>query len=281
MDRKPLIMGNWKMNLSFAESLKLARAIQRRRKQIRDDCELVIFPSFTALDAVRRVFEGAKVFLGAQDMFWADRGNFTGEISPQQLRELGCTWILIGHSERREYLSETDDMVGRKVSAALRYGLTPVVCVGETSDQRAEERSELAVQSQIREAFRYVHPPFPGQRIIVAYEPLWTISPGRPCNPDDATAMAQIIRQALIDQYDADHLVENFTIVYGGSVDASNLSLYLAGHELEGALIGNASLNPDTFFPILDAASAFVKPDSPFKKARRIIPNTKKAKSIR
>jgi len=262
-------MANWKMNLSFTESVNLARAIQRHRKKIKDECDVVLFPSHTALDAVRRVLRGTKTILGAQNMFWADQGNFTGEISPQQLRELGCTWTLIGHSERREHLNETDDMVGRKVSAALRYGLTPVVCVGETSDQRAEERSEMVVQRQIREAFRYVHPPFPGQRIIIAYEPLWAISPGRPCNPDDATAMAPIIRQALIDQYDANHLEANFTIVYGGSVDASNLCLYLTGQELDGALIGNASLKTETLFPILEAASSFVKPKGSSKKSRR------------
>lgn len=261
-------MANWKMNLGVAGSVQLARAIQLKGKQGLARVELVVFPSFVALPAVGQVLKPSLVQLGAQDLFWAEQGNFTGEVSPSQLREAGCTWTLVGHSERREHLNETDEMVERKTSAALKFGLTPVLCVGETRDDRRAGRSELYVGNQVRSAIRYLRPPFPGQRLVVAYEPRWAISPGLPCKPSDAKAMASVIRQALIDRYDTVRAYENCTIVYGGSADASNICDYLDSSEIDGALVGNASLSIEMLLPLLRAVAGACQAEPPVARPR-------------
>ncbi len=251
--RLPLLMANWKMNLGVAESQRLAQALLRRGARDLKHLDVVLFPSFVALPAVASALKRSKLRLGAQDVFWAETGNFTGAVSPTQLTELGCTWSLIGHSERREHFGETDEMIDRKTAAALRYGLTPVLCVGETREERSRGQSEVVVEHQIRSALRYIRPPFPGQRLIIAYEPRWSISPGLPCEPDDAEAMARVIQQVLIDRYDVQRAEENFTIVYGGSVDAGNIADYLEREPIAGALVGRASQSVDTLIPLVSA----------------------------
>jgi triosephosphate isomerase len=271
-------MANWKMNLGIAESLDLARKIVRQCGDDLKRLELVVFPSFPALPGVQAVLGRSGVRLGSQDMFWSDVGSFTGAVSPTQLAEVGCTWSLIGHSERREHLGETDEMIDRKTAAALRFNITPVVCVGETREERNSGRSELIVGNQIRAAFRYVRPPFPSQRIIIAYEPRWSISPGLPCEPDDAKTMALVIRQALIDRYDVDRAYANFTIAYGGSADHANVANYLEGEEIDGVLVGHASQAADRLLPLI---AAVAKTSSLPTKKRPLIKTPSRSKPSR
>ena len=266
---KPLILANWKMNLSLAEAEALAAELKRRALRLADRVQIVLLPTYTALERVRSVVRSTSFELGSQDVFWAERGNYTGEVSAGQLLELGCRWVLIGHSERRNFLHEDAELIDRKTAAAVQRGLTPVVCVGETRDQRNQSVQDLAVADQVKSAFHYVRPPFRYQRIVVAYEPVWSIYPGQPCEPADAQAMAEVIRQALIDVYDVRIVTDNFSIVYGGSVDASNVRDYVNEDGFDGALVGNASLSATTFIQLIEALAQ--QPAKPFQKAKPII----------
>ncbi len=252
-DKRPLILANWKMNLNLAEAEALATELKRRTIRLVDAVQIVLLPTYTALERVRAIIRSTALELGSQDVFWAERGNYTGEVSAGQLLELGCRWALIGHSERRNFLREDAELIDRKTAAAVQRGLTPVVCVGETRDQRNQGVQDLVVADQVKSAFRYVRPPFRYQRIVVAYEPVWSIYPGQPCEPADAQAMAEVIRQALIDVYDVRIVTDNFLIVYGGSVDASNVRDYVNEDGFDGALVGNASLSATTFIQLLEA----------------------------
>lgn len=251
--KRPLVLANWKMNLSLNEAEALATELKRRAVRLANIVQIVLLPTYTALERVRLIIRSSAIELGAQDVFWAERGNYTGEVSASQLLELGCRWALIGHSERRSFLNENSELIDRKTAAAVQRGLTPVVCVGETRDQRNQSVQDLVVADQVKSAFRYVRPPFRYQRIVVAYEPVWSIYPGQPCAPADAEAMAQVIRQALIDMYDVRIVTENFSIVYGGSVDAGNVRDYVNENRFDGALVGNATLNASIFLQLLEA----------------------------
>ncbi|MFH1088299.1 MAG: triose-phosphate isomerase [Patescibacteria group bacterium] len=251
----PLIVGNWKMNLDLRTSVKLARGLANTVDTYSKKCQIVVAPTFTALDQVGKEIKNSNIELCSQDVFWEAKGNFTGEVSPEQLRDLGCDWTIIGHSERRQHLGETDDMIDRKTTAALRHGFTPIICVGETREQRNAGSGELTVAYQVRSALRYVGTPLLKQKVIIAYEPVWSISPGLPCEPEDAEAMAMVIRQALIDQYEARMAYQHFSIIYGGSVSHSNVSDYLAKDEIVGALVGHDSLEVASFTKLIQVAS--------------------------
>ncbi|MEK7636958.1 MAG: triose-phosphate isomerase [Patescibacteria group bacterium] len=243
----PLIVANWKMQLGIEESHQRLTDLKQRLKTVRGRYQTVVCPSFVALSGMKKFLRGSAIQLGAQDVFWDDRGAYTGEVSPLNLREAGVEYVLIGHSERRQLVGETDEMVGRKVVSALGHGLTPILCVGETAHQRNDGRHELIVTRQLTAALRTA-PPSSGQgRLYVAYEPVWAIGTGEPAGVEVAQTMREVIRQTLIELYSPAQVDQSFRFLYGGSVDADNVSQYVNAAAYHGALVGTASLDPEKF----------------------------------
>jgi triosephosphate isomerase len=247
-----LIFGNWKMNLSAADAAALAQAVRSMPIDV-SAIKVAVFPSFCALPAVSAVLKGADVGLGAQDCFWEASGAFTGEVSASQLKEFACTHVLIGHSERRQNMNETDEMVNRKVRAALRAGLTPVMCVGETDAARRNGLWSNVIADQITNGLSGIEVSGT-QNIIIAYEPIWAVGTGRACAPADARDAHALILNAVIELLGPSVAKKNFRIIYGGSVDASNIATYLIEEGISGALIGGASQKNAAFAELITAA---------------------------
>jgi len=247
-----LIFGNWKMNLSAEKAVVLAKAISAVKIDA-SRLETAVFPSFTALAGVHEALAGTSLALGAQDCFWETAGAFTGEISPTQLKELGCTHVLIGHSERRQNLNETDQMVNRKVRAALACALTPVMCIGETDDDRRRGLWSNVIAEQTTKGLAGIDVAG-AQNIVIAYEPIWAIGTGRACAPQDAHEAHALIMNALIEIFGPSVAKKNFRIIYGGSVDEGNIVQYLSMDGIDGALVGGASQRAASFVGLIAAA---------------------------
>ena len=236
---KKLIIANWKMQLTTKQAVKLAKQIGA----IKTAADLVLCPSFTALQPVADL--GRQNYsLGAQDVFWEGSGAYTGEVSPLDLKELGCRYVIIGHSERRQFLGETDEMVRRKVKAALAAGLTPVICVGESEEERQRGEEKKVVERQLRAA---LSPSSLNKRqLVVAYEPVWAIGSGRTPQPAEIQVMHRLIA-ALLKELGA----VKPRVIYGGSVSADNILDFLSLPEVAGALIGGASSDFKKFKALL------------------------------
>lgn len=247
----PLIVANWKMQLGIAESHQRLLELKQKLKTVRGRYQPVVCPSFIALDGLKKILRGSPIQLGAQDVFWSDRGAYTGEVSSINLREAGVEYVIIGHSERRQLLGETDEMVGRKVVSALGHGLTPILCVGETAHERNEGRHEIVITKQLQAALRASPPPVGQGRMYVAYEPIWAIGTGEPASADDASAMYRVIQQVLIDRYSEAQVEQSCRVIYGGSVDAANVTQYVHASSYHGALVGTASLDPEKFSTLI------------------------------
>jgi len=245
-NQKPIIIANWKMKLSLAQSQNLARAI---KKKVTKEDEIVICPSFICLLAVGKILKGSNIKLGAQDCFWESEGAYTGEVSANQLREAGCDYVILGHSERRKYLQETDEIVHQKIRMALAVGLTPIVCVGETFDERQKGSQDYVLIRQTTRAFEGIE--IGKKEIIIAYEPVWVIGTGQAISPADAASAHQVIRQTLFDIFPPELVRNNFRIVYGGSVDHSNVSAFVNLENTSGVLVGGASLNTEEFISLI------------------------------
>jgi triosephosphate isomerase (TIM) len=247
-----LIFGNWKMNLSAGDSVKLAEAL----KSLAVDSSRVkvaVFPSFMAIPAVSGVLAGSPFAFGGQDCFWENAGAFTGEVSSVQLKEYGCSIALVGHSERRQNLNETDEMVNRKVVSVLAAGLTPVMCVGETDNDRRSGQWSNVISKQVTRGLAGINVSG-AQNIIIAYEPIWAVGTGRACAPNDAHEVHALIANELIELFGAAVAKRNFRIIYGGSVDADNIALYLGTDGIDGALVGGASQKAASFAAIINVA---------------------------
>ncbi|MEY4723633.1 MAG: hypothetical protein RLZZ324_1146 [Candidatus Parcubacteria bacterium] len=243
------LIANWKMQLSEPESESLARGVVQRwagEGASADGVSVVLCPSHLALERVASITKGTPVALGAQDAFWMDKGAYTGEISPVTLRELGAEYCLVGHSERREFLGETDEMVNRKTLALLKHGIVPVICVGETRAEREAGKRNAVVIDQVRAALDGVSL-VGAQTVVVAYEPRWVIGTGKAVTPDDAAEMHHLIISALHDLLGADVAERQTAVIYGGSADSSNLAAFLAMPGISGTLVGGASLKQDEF----------------------------------
>ncbi len=243
------LIANWKMQFNEAESEAAARETVRLWSAQADrsrSVAVVLCPGAEALDEVAAVTRGTNVALGGQDAFWEEKGAYTGEISPVSLKQVGCEYCIVGHSERREHLGETDAMVAKKVAALLRHGIVPVVCVGETREDRDAGRHTSTVIAQVRAALAG-NVPVGAQRVIVAYEPRWAIGTGKACSPDVAAEMTHLIRETLSELYSADVVQNQCAVLYGGSTDADNIGAYADVHAIDGALVGGASLKPATF----------------------------------
>ena len=244
--RRPLIAGNWKMFKTAPQAVALVEALLA---DLRTDHEVVIAPPFTALAVVAPLLRGKPIALAGQNMHEANEGAFTGEISPVMLRDVGCTHVILGHSERRQLFGETDDGVGRKTKAAFAQGLTPIACVGETLAERESDRTMEVVERQVERALRALTP---GQVAVgvVAYEPVWAIGTGRNATPEQAQEVHAAIRK-LIARSHGDPAAAAVRILYGGSVKPDNIGSLMAQPDVDGALVGGASLDANSFLRIV------------------------------
>ncbi len=251
--RTPIIAGNWKMYKTIAEAVELTRAVRRGVMDL-EGVEVVLCPPFTALAAVRETIGPAKIGLGAQNMYYEEQGAFTGEVSPVMLAEL-CQYVILGHSERRQYFGETDEGVNKKARAALAYHLTPIICVGESLAQNKAGETEAFVGGQVRAAFNGISAQ-DARRIVIAYEPIWAIGTGETAVPADVNRIIGVsIRAALADMY-GEAVAQAIRVQYGGSVKPDNMAEFAVQSEIDGALVGGASLKADSFVAIVKAAIA-------------------------
>ncbi len=250
--RLPLMAGNWKMNLNHLEAIavvqKLAFALNDADHEA---CEVAVLPPYTDIRSVQTLVDGDKldVRYGAQDLSAHDKGAYTGEISGAMLAKLGCTYVVVGHSERREYHAESDDVVSSKVQAAYRNNLTPILCVGEGLEVRKAGTHVAHTLAQLDGALAGL-PADKARTLVVAYEPVWAIGTGEVATPDDAQEVCGAIRTRLAELYSGD-LADGVRILYGGSVKASNVAAIMAQTDVDGALVGGASLDPDEFVAIV------------------------------
>ena len=251
--RTPFVAGNWKMNKTVAEARDLVFKLSKPLQEI-EGVEKVLCPPFTSLLAVSALLEGTDIGLGTQNMYWEEKGAFTGEISPVMVKEF-CRYVILGHSERRAYFGETDQTVNRKLIAAQKFDLTPIVCVGETLKQYESNQTREVVARQTSQSLRDVDPAF-ASRIVVAYEPVWAIGTGKASSGGDANAVVKdIIRPTLAELYGSD-TAQAIRVLYGGSVTASNAAEFFSQPDIDGALVGGASLKIDEFVAIVKAALA-------------------------
>ncbi len=248
--RKRIIAGNWKMHLTGAEATALVA--QLRATCDLDDVEVLVCPPFTALAAVREALRGSRIGLGAQDLFWEAQGAFTGEVAPGMLKDAGCAAVIIGHSERRTSFGETDQTVNKKLSAALGAGLAAIVCIGETLAEREAGTTFDVLKRQLSGAFKG-RSAGDLQRVVIAYEPVWAIGTGRNATPDQAQEAHAFIRRWVAQTFGQD-AAERLRIQYGGSVNGGNAAALLGQPDVDGALVGGASLKADQFSAIVKAA---------------------------
>lgn len=265
--RQPFMAGNWKMNKTVREGVALVEALAEQVATI-DDVTIAVCPPFTALDAVGKALKGTNIALGAQDMYWENQGAYTGEVSPTLLRDVGCTYVIVGHSERRgrfgtlekgmteELLSvfgDNDATVNKKTRSALRRGLRPIICCGELLSERQAGQTDDVVVSQVRAALKGVTEK-QMTKVTLAYEPVWAIGTGEVCDADEADRVCGLIRKTIGRLYR--RKVANATIIqYGGSVKPANIDGLIAKPNIDGGLVGGASLNADDFAALVSAVS--------------------------
>ncbi|MBP2680566.1 MAG: TpiA [Candidatus Krumholzibacteriota bacterium] len=250
MSRRKLIAANWKMQMSIGAATAFAGTL-RSRLAGAPPCDLAVFPPFVALPATAAALKGAPVAVGAQDLFWEKTGAYTGEISGEMVKEAGGTHVIVGHSERRHVIGESDEIVAKKLAAALAAGLSVVLCVGEKIDEREAGQAETVVVRQLAAALAGLSPS-DTDRIVVAYEPVWAIGTGKTATPSDAVAMHAVIRRDVSGRFGAE-TAQRLRILYGGSVKPDNAEALLREAEIDGALVGGASLEVDSFLRIAGA----------------------------
>lgn len=250
--RTPFVAGNWKMNKTIGEARELVTAMAPKLNEIKG-VEKVLCPPFVALNEVSNLLKGTELGLGAQNMHWEEKGAFTGEVAPAMIKEL-CGYIILGHSERRTYFGETDESVNRKLLAAQKFDLTPIVCVGETLEQYESNQTRDVVTSQTSLGLKGISSEF-AARIVVAYEPVWAIGTGKASTGEAANAVIKdYIRAVIADMY-GEAAARAVRILYGGSVTASNAAEFFSQPDIDGALVGGASLKLDEFTAITKAAA--------------------------
>lgn len=253
MSRTPLMAGNWKMNLDHLEATHVLQKLDWTLRDARHDfaaVEVVVCPPFTDLRTVQTMVDGDRLDIryGAQDLSVHDSGAFTGEVSGKFLAKLGCRYVIVGHSERREHHGESDDMVSNKLQAAFRYGLTPILCIGESLEVRESGRHIPFILHQLRASLAELTPE-QVRELVVAYEPVWAIGTGAVATPENAQEVCGAIRTQLAEMYGGD-AADGIRILYGGSVKSGNIAAIMAGEDIDGALVGGASLDPAEFAAI-------------------------------
>lgn len=251
-ERKNLICGNWKMNATHLEAIQMVQKLSYRLDTADyERVEVVVAPPFTSLRSVQTVIEAdhLAIQLGAQNVHWEESGAFTGEISASMLAKLSVKYVIVGHSERRQLFGEDDSTVNKKVKAVLESGMDPILCVGETLEEREGGSTSEVVRRQLIGGLKGVEAEDVA-RIVVAYEPIWAIGTGRNADPDTAGEVVEVLRNTLTEVYDGEK-AESVRILYGGSVNAGNIAGFMAKRHIDGALVGGASLDPDSFASIV------------------------------
>lgn len=252
--RKPVIAANWKMHKTLAETKEFINRFKKEMGAVLSSrqVEVVLIPPFTALKQAVDAVEGSTVKIGAQNMYWEEKGAYTGEISPVMLRDAGCTYVVLGHSERRQFFGETDEWVNKKVKAAFAHGLIPIVCVGEKLAEREAGATELVVRKQVEGSLAGLD----AEQVagmVIAYEPVWAIGTGKTASEKDAQHVSNFIRGVLAEMVER-QAAEQVRIQYGGSVKPGNAKGLMAQPDVDGALVGGASLGPESFAAIIRAA---------------------------
>lgn len=248
MTRRIIMAGNWKMYKSVGESLALVQALKEALGDV-SHRETVVCPPFTALHAVAEALRGSNIEVGAQNLYPAEEGAYTGEVSPKMLLDVGCQYVILGHSERRQYFQESDAFVNEKVKAALDYGLKLILCVGETLEQREQGRQRSVVSAQVGRDLEDVSADAM-KRVAIAYEPIWAIGTGRTATPQQANEMHRAIRDVLSGLYGGE-VAQGTSILYGGSVKPLNVDDLMAEPDVDGTLVGGASLEAESFIRIV------------------------------
>ena len=249
--RKPFVAGNWKMNKNVEQASALLQQLLPGLQQV-PEVERVVCPPFTSLMILSAQLSGTGVGIGAQNMHWAESGAYTGEVSPQMVREF-CDYVIIGHSERRAYFNETDEAVNRKLKSALSLGLIPIVCIGETLAEYESGITGEVITRQVLEGFKEIEPAL-ASLIVVAYEPVWAIGTGKAATAEGANAVLKDYIRPALAQLFGSGLTQNLRILYGGSVTAANAAEFFRMPEIDGALVGGASLKVEEFVKIVEAA---------------------------
>ncbi len=248
MERMPFIAGNWKMNKTVGEAVDLVRGLKAALTGVKD-VEVAVAPPFTALYAVWKELEGSSIRLAAQNLYWEEKGAFTGEVSPLMLKEVGCQYVIIGHSERRQFFGETDETVNRRVKATLLQGLKVIFCIGETLNEREEGKTFSVIERQVEDGLKGF-----GEKeienMVIAYEPVWAIGTGKTATPEQAEEVHRFIRGKLEKLYSRE-VSDKIRIQYGGSVTPENVKGLMSQGNIDGALVGGASLKAESFSKIV------------------------------
>jgi len=248
MGRLPFMAGNWKMNKTVGEALDLVRELKAATSGVKD-VEVAVAPPFTALYAIRKELEGSSIHLAAQNLYWEEKGAFTGEVSPLMLKEVGCHYVIIGHSERRQFFGETDETVNRRIRAALAQGLKVIFCIGETLKEREEGKTFSVIERQLEGGLKGL-----GDQemtnMVIAYEPVWAIGTGKTATPEQAEEVHRFIRGKIEKLYSRE-VSEGIRIQYGGSVTPENVKGLMNQPNIDGALVGGASLKAEFFSKIV------------------------------
>jgi len=253
--RKTIIAGNWKMNKTLREGQELAIALRRELYQI-EDVDIVVCPPYTLLAYLANALETSNILIGAQDVYWQDEGAFTGEVSPVMLKDIGCKFVIIGHSERRAYFGETNESVNNKIKASLRHDLTPIVCVGETLSERESGQTFKVLDDHIENGLKGITDT-DILKIVIAYEPVWAIGTGKTATSQQAQEAQKYIRDLLRKMYN--DIADTVRIQYGGSVKPDNITELMSQPDVDGALVGGGSLKIETFAEIVKKASEIKK----------------------
>ncbi|WP_163327551.1 triose-phosphate isomerase [Desulfurobacterium thermolithotrophum] len=244
--RRFLIAGNWKMHKTVSEAIELVRELKNLVKDV-NDRDILICPPFTALYPVSKELEDSNITLGGQNMYFEEQGAFTGEVSPLMLKSVGCSYVILGHSERRHIFGESDELINKKVLSAINHGLIPILCVGELLEERENGKTKEVVEEQIREGLKNVNK---DAEFVIAYEPVWAIGTGKTATPELAEEVHFFIRKALSDMF-GNEKASSVRILYGGSVKPKNAAGLLKMENIDGALVGGASLKAESFAKIV------------------------------
>ncbi|MBU0482994.1 MAG: triose-phosphate isomerase [Proteobacteria bacterium] len=249
MSRKPLIAGNWKMNTSIAEAEHLAQAIVRASADLQNR-EVMIAPPYISLAAVADILADSEVILAAQNICWAEKGAFTGEISPPMLKDIGCRMAIVGHSERRHLFGENDAMINKRISGAMEHGIIPVFCIGETLAEREADNTMKILEDQVRHGLKDISITDAGS-IVIAYEPVWAIGTGKTATTKQVQEVHHFLRNLMERLYEK-NIASEIRILYGGSVNATNVDELMAQPDVDGALVGGAALDAGSFERIIN-----------------------------
>lgn len=246
--RIPFLAGNWKMHMTVREAVNMVEELVKLTKDIKDR-DVVVCPTFTALHAVAKVIEGTHVKMGAQNMYFEQKGAYTGEISPEMLKDVGCKYVILGHSERRNIFGETDELINKKLKAALEWGLSPILCVGESLEQREAGETKPWVRSQVEKDLEGMTSS-EIEKMVIAYEPIWAIGTGKTDTFAGANETIEMVRNLIADAASHD-IAQKVRILYGGSVKPNNIDGFMAEKDIDGALVGGASLKATDFARIV------------------------------